>query len=248
MRLPRTLVLAASALAAAATLGLAVDGVAHAATGSSLVLGRLNSAGSATTIERTDPGPVLRLAVASSASAPFSTNARGKVLGLDADRLDGFDAGQLIEAARTSVDAFRLQGRTARQVADLAPTFRFTFARSAAVQTANPGASPGVLSAAGATAGSYAVGGTITIPCVDGNTGGYLVDLDVVRSSTDTTALVSGLAVPATSCGAPVAITARAAMVPTARLLLSVLDIDAGDLVRSPLALSLVGVPATSAL
>jgi hypothetical protein len=231
-----------------AMLLVTVDAASYAATGSPMVLGRLNSAGAQTTLSSTGTGPALRLVTASTASSPFSTNATGRVANLNADKVDGYDATALVAAARSSVDATRLDGRTARQVADLAPTFRFTFARGSATQGPNPGASPGVLSGAGATAGTYAVVGTLTVPCVDGNTGGYLVDLDVVRGSTDVTALVSSLAVPAASCGTPVAISARAAMVPTARLLLSVLDVDAGDLVRAPLSFSLVGFPATSVL
>ena len=40
----------------------------------------------------------------------------------------------------------------------------------------------------------------------------------------------------------------RARMEPTARLLLRVHDIDAGDLVALPLSFSLTGVPVTAAL
>jgi len=87
--------------AAAAVLILGIDATTYAATGDSLLLGQINQATRATVIERTQPGPVLRLTTRSSADAPFSTNATGRVARLNADRVDGKDASALATRAIT---------------------------------------------------------------------------------------------------------------------------------------------------
>jgi hypothetical protein len=115
-------------------------------------------------------------------------------------------------------------------------------------QTPNPGAFPGVLSTAGAVGGTYRITGSVTVPCTAANTSGYLLDLLVVRSPLDVTPLETDLAVPTARCGQPIPIAVRARMEATARLLLRVHDIDAGDLVALPLSFSLSGVPVTAAL
>jgi len=248
MRLPRPLALAAAAVAATAALGLALDGAAYAATGSSLVLGRLNVAGSTTTIQSTGPGPALRLAVASSTSAPFSTNARGKVVGLDADRLDGLDAAAVVARARADVDATRLGGRTAEQLVASVPVPRFAFTRTATVQTANPGYFPGVLSDSGAWPGAYRVAGWILVPCSEAASSGWLVSVTRVQSALDSVPLVKDVQVPADACGSSIAVAARTTMTPTSRLLVTVHDIEAGGPASGPISFSLTGTPAPASL
>ena len=87
--------------AAAALLILGIDATTYAATGDSLLLGRINQSNRATVIERTQPGPVLRLTTRSAADAPFSTNATGRVNRLNADRVDGKNASALATRAIT---------------------------------------------------------------------------------------------------------------------------------------------------
>jgi hypothetical protein len=90
-----------AALAAAGLLVVAVDGATYAAAGDSLLLGRVNKADHATTIERTDRGPALRLDTRSSKDAPLRTNGTGKVVHLNADRVDGMHGKALASHAVT---------------------------------------------------------------------------------------------------------------------------------------------------
>lgn len=244
-RLRRPLLLA-SALAAAFLV--TIDAASFAATGSSLVLGRINSASATTTIVRDAAGPVLRLQASTSASAPFTTNATGKVVNLHADKLDGMDAATIVSTARAAVDASMLQGRTAAQVSALAPVPRFTFVRDAIRQTSNPGSLPGALSGSGAAPGTYRLTGSLTIPCAVGNTSGYLLALAVTRSAIDVDPVILQRPVKASLCGRPLPLDERVAMTSDARLLLRVHDIDAGDLVQQPLAIDLRGVPVQAEL
>jgi hypothetical protein len=247
-RLPR---LAASvlALALAASGGaLLLDAAAYAATGSSLLLGRLNSADAPTVVRTTAAGPALRLLTATTAAPPFTTNATGRVAHLDADKVDGLDAAAIVGRARTDVDATRLGGRTPAELVASVPVPRFEMVRTSSAQTANPGYSPGVLSGPGATPGTYVVRGTVTIPCGSGGPGGFVLDVLRVQSATDMAPIVGGQVVPASSCGSPLPVSARIAMTSTSRLLVRVLDVDAGQLVAAPLSIRLEGVPATSRL
>lgn len=91
----RRLKAASSALLVGLVLLLALDHVALAATGDSLILGRSNTANGVTEVKRTTPGPVLRLEADNGSAAPFTTNAHGKVAQLNADEVDGRSAGQL---------------------------------------------------------------------------------------------------------------------------------------------------------
>ena len=76
----------AGVVAATTVLVLGIDSVTYAATGSSLILGRTSQASTQTVIARTTIGPALGLTVKSATSAPFSTNGKGKVANLYADR------------------------------------------------------------------------------------------------------------------------------------------------------------------
>lgn len=90
-----------AAVAAAGLLVVGVDYATYAANGDSLILGRVNQADKATTIKRTDGGPALRLSTRSDSSAPLSTNGTGKVVHLNADRVDGKHAKALATHAIT---------------------------------------------------------------------------------------------------------------------------------------------------
>jgi hypothetical protein len=103
----RRLLLTGAAVAAIAVSALTLDGIAYAATGSTLVLGRLNTA-STTTVIQGGSAPVLSLRSSSSASVPLAVNGTGRVANLNADRLDSLDASQLqrrISTACTSGQA-----------------------------------------------------------------------------------------------------------------------------------------------
>lgn len=245
-RLWRRPLLLASALAAAFLV--TIDAASFAATGSGLVLGRVNTASAPTTVSNDAAGPVLRLQTTSTTSAPFTTNATGKVVNLHADKLDGMDAATIVSAARADVDAARLQGRTAAQIAALAPVPRLTFVRSSIRQTSNPGWLPGALSGSGATPGTYRLTGTLTIPCAPGNTSGYLLALAVARSAIDVDPVILQRPVKASLCGQPLPLDETVTMQADSRLLLRVHDIDAGDLVQQPLAFSFSAVPITAPL
>lgn len=244
-RLRRPLLLA-SALAAAFLV--TIDAASFAATGSGLVLGRANTASAPTTITNDGAGPALRLTTSSSASAPFATNATGKVLNLHADKLDGMDAAALVAAARSAVDAAKLQGRTVADIAAMAPVPRFTFVRTSIRQTSNPGWLPGALSSDGAAPGTYRLTGTLTVPCSPSSTSGYLLALAVVRSAIDVDPVILQRPIAATLCGKPIPIAETVAMDSGARLLLRVHDIDAGDLVSLSIAFDLRAVPVEAAL
>jgi len=95
---PRT---AVAVLTAAALLVVGIDYVTFAASGDSLLLGRVNQADKLTVVKRSDPGPALRLRTVSAREAPLSVNGRGKVRHLNADRLDGKQATALATHAIT---------------------------------------------------------------------------------------------------------------------------------------------------
>jgi len=82
-------------IAAAGLLVVGLDYATYATTGDSLILGRANQAGDVTKIERTDRGPVLRVKTRSDSDAPLSTNGTGRVVHLNADRVDGRHAKSL---------------------------------------------------------------------------------------------------------------------------------------------------------
>jgi hypothetical protein len=89
MRRLSTVLIVAAAVAA---LVLGSDYVSYAATGKSLLLGKLNRSPKATALARTKAGPVLDLRTKSGSDAPLRTNGTGLVQNLDADLLDGHHA------------------------------------------------------------------------------------------------------------------------------------------------------------
>lgn len=88
-----------SALVVALVLVTCADYVSFAATGKSLILGRANYATKITSLSRSTSGAALKLHTASTSNAPFTTNAKGKVANLNADRLDGLDSSALVNKA-----------------------------------------------------------------------------------------------------------------------------------------------------
>jgi hypothetical protein len=82
----------------------ATDAITYAATGSSLVLGKINQANAVTTIQNTGTGNALRLLTKSTATAPLVVNGKGKVTNLYSDR------------AATADNAARVGGKTPAQI------------------------------------------------------------------------------------------------------------------------------------
>lgn len=91
---------------AAALLVGGFDAITYAATGGSLILGHTNTADVVTILERTTDGPAASFRVDNpNVAAPFTTNAKGKVVNLFADK---------------AANATLLQGKTLSQVTALA--------------------------------------------------------------------------------------------------------------------------------
>jgi hypothetical protein len=86
----------------------ASDAATYAATGSSLIMGRINQAGSVTTIQNTSTGSALRLITKSTTTPPMVVNGKGKVVNLYADR------------SATANNATKLGGKTVAQVVSMA--------------------------------------------------------------------------------------------------------------------------------
>jgi hypothetical protein len=82
------------------------DSLTYAATGSSLLLGRLNKAGAVTTVQNTGNGAALALVTRNASYPPFTTNAKGLVPNLfaaraaTADRVGGLTVAQIKAAAK----------------------------------------------------------------------------------------------------------------------------------------------------
>ena len=130
----------AAVIGTAAALILGFDAMTFAATGSSLILGHLNSEGTATTLTNTGAGPALVLNVKSPATAPFATNARGLDPTLNAGLLGGKTLAQ-VETGATAVG-----GKTAAQLLSAATT--------SATNAVNSGAVFGYIAANGAVSKS----------------------------------------------------------------------------------------------
>lgn len=89
------------AVALAVALVLAIDYASFAATGRSMVLGKLNKANQVTTVVRTNAGPALSL-VTRPGSPPFKVKQPTKVANLNSDRVDGLDSTQLARRPRVT--------------------------------------------------------------------------------------------------------------------------------------------------
>jgi hypothetical protein len=152
---------ALAVVGATAILVIGFDTITFAATGGSLILGRTNRANATTVLENTGATPPLSLLAQSTATAPFSTNAGGRVANLNADKLDGFDNLQLRALAT------KLNGLTAAQIVALAHVPLVTFARTAVNQQSVSlftGTVPGFRSGIGAS-GTFRFTATVTFAC-----------------------------------------------------------------------------------
>jgi len=96
-------------IGAGVLLFAAADAVTYAATGSSLVLGKINAANATTTIQNTGTTPALKLLTKSAATPPMAVNGKGKVANLYADR------------AATADNASKVGGKTVAQVVSSVP-------------------------------------------------------------------------------------------------------------------------------
>lgn len=74
-------------------LVLAGNTVSLATTGKAILAGKINTANKMTSLTRTTPGTGLQVKTASTANSPLAVNGKGKVVNLNADKVDGFDGG-----------------------------------------------------------------------------------------------------------------------------------------------------------
>lgn len=80
---------------ATALLVACIGGVGYAANGDNVKVGKSKKGTKITEIKRTKNGPAMKITTKNSSAAPFTTNAKGKVVNLDADKLDGQDPDQI---------------------------------------------------------------------------------------------------------------------------------------------------------
>ncbi|MCX6396764.1 MAG: hypothetical protein NTV23_09790 [Propionibacteriales bacterium] len=80
-------------IGAVTVLVLAANTVALATTGKAILAGKINTSSTLTSIVRTTPGTGLQVKTKSTANAPFAVNGTGKVVSLNADKVDGLDGG-----------------------------------------------------------------------------------------------------------------------------------------------------------
>ena len=81
----------AAVLAGCALVAVGTDAVTYAATGDSLILGKINKSGGTTTVTNTGRGPVLSLN-GGKLYPPLKVNSKKKVANFNADLLDGKDS------------------------------------------------------------------------------------------------------------------------------------------------------------
>ena len=102
-------------IGAAVVLVMASDALTFAATGSSLILGRINQANATTTIQNTGTGSAIKLVTKSTASAPMVVNGKGKVTNLYADRAAKADVA--VKAATATKASFATKATSATSAA-----------------------------------------------------------------------------------------------------------------------------------
>ena len=125
-----------TAVGVAAVLVVGVGGFAYGATGGSFLLGKSNKAGGSTSLTNTGSGVALKLFTKSSLSAPFSTNAKGRVVNLYADRAN---------IANAAVNSTRLGGQTLSQVLASVQPVALTCAQGGACVVGNTGPGNGTV-------------------------------------------------------------------------------------------------------
>lgn len=106
------------AIGAVAVLGIVGNSVSLAATGQGFILGKSNTANKVTTLQRTSNGPVLNLRNRNRGAAPFTVNGQGRVVNLNADRLDGLHANAF--ARNATLNQLRGEVTQAKSTADQA--------------------------------------------------------------------------------------------------------------------------------
>ena len=112
---------ALAVIGAGVLLFAATDAITYAATGSSLVLGKINQANAMTTIQNTGTAPALRLLTNSTATSPLVVNGKGKVTNLYADRAATADnagkvGGRTVAQVRAGINAATVAGKTPAQI------------------------------------------------------------------------------------------------------------------------------------
>ena len=125
-----------TAVGVAAVLVVGVGGIAYGATGGSFLLGKSNKAGGSTSLTNTGSGVALKLFTKSSLSAPFSTNAKGRVVNLYADRAN---------IANAASNSTRLGGQTLSQVLAAVQPAALTCAQGGACVVGNTGPGNGTV-------------------------------------------------------------------------------------------------------
>jgi hypothetical protein len=125
-----------TAVGVAAVLVVGVGGFAYGATGGSFLLGKSNKAGGSTSLTNTGSGVALKLFTKSSLSAPFSTNAKGRVVNLYADRAN---------IANAASNSTRLGGQTLSQVLASVQPVALTCAQGGACVVGNTGPGNGTV-------------------------------------------------------------------------------------------------------
>jgi hypothetical protein len=130
---------------AASLLVVGFDAATYAATGSSLLLGKANSASTTTTISNTGKGAVLNLHTKTTATAPIVTNGKGLVANLNSSYVGGYSAAGLIAKAAPGsyVYSDSANRSTSMAYADFslpAGTYLMTFNANVSISTGTPAA------------------------------------------------------------------------------------------------------------
>lgn len=89
---------------ASALLVAGVGAVGYAANGDNVKVGKSKKGTKVTEIKRTRSGPALKLTTKKRSNPPFSTNATGKVVNLNADKLDGQDVADIRKGLASTSD------------------------------------------------------------------------------------------------------------------------------------------------
>jgi hypothetical protein len=226
-------------LGAAVILVVGLDAVAYATTGKAFLLSAVNKATKTTTLQNTGAGAALNLLTKSTASAPFTTNAKGKVANLNADRVGGMSAAQL-QAASAAVGTINFARTNAAPAAYSDPAVMANFPYS-------------VSSKEGAVSQVYSFSGTASFACdlAADQSSTYQVRLYVVANGV-ANQVAATPAMPATSCGGPVTSlpVATAALMSNQKLLV-IVDVEntIGGMPAMPwVTFSITGSPIASAL
>ena len=226
-------------LGAAVILVVGLDAVAYATTGKAFLLSTVNKATKTTTLQNTGAGSALNLVTKSTASAPFTTNAKGKVTNLNADRVDGMTSAQ-IQASVAGIGTINFSRTNAAPAAysDMSAMANFPYA---------------VSSKAGAVSQGYSFSGTASFACdlAADSSSTYQVRLYVIENGVANQVSATP-AMPATSCGGPtVSLPVANATLMSSQKLLVMVDVQntVGGMPAMPwMTFSITGTPIAGAL